>query len=265
MQIKLLSRTVSFIWIALMRAMRRVQGKGKVNDPVGGSRQIFTDARKRGRLTSDVYVASALIEYHCYKDPAATRIFEKGMKLFPEDEAFALEYLKHLISINDITNARAVFETTVSKLAQKPETLQKAKPIYTFFHGYEAQYGELSQINKLEKRMADLFPEDPQLSRFAHRYTAQAFDPTAIRPIISPATQARPKAMPSIERLPSIQNSPRPFMAQPVQAASPKRPFVPDESDNEQPRKLARGESPLKGAAGRRQIAQQKQIQRRID
>ena len=103
-QIKMLSRTISFVWVALMRAMRRIQGKGKPNDPIGGSRQIFTDARKRGRLTSDVYIASALIEYHCYKDPAATKIFEKGMKLFPDDEMFALEYLKHLIAINDITS-----------------------------------------------------------------------------------------------------------------------------------------------------------------
>lgn len=103
-QIRILSRTISFAWIALMRAMRRIQGKGKVGDTIGGSRQIFTDARKRGRLTSDVYVASALIEYHCYKDPAATKIFERGMKLFPEDEGFALEYLKHLIAINDITS-----------------------------------------------------------------------------------------------------------------------------------------------------------------
>lgn len=103
-QIKLLRRTISFTWIALMRAMRRVQGKGKVGDAIGGSRQIFTDARHRGRLTSDVYSASALIEYHCYKDPAATRIFEKGMKLFPEDETFALEYLKHLIAIQDVTS-----------------------------------------------------------------------------------------------------------------------------------------------------------------
>jgi len=103
-QVRLLSRTVSFAWIALMRAMRRTQGKGKVGDDVGGSRQIFTDARKRGRLTSDVYVASALLEHHCYKDPAATKIFERGMKLFPDDENFALEYLKHLIAVNDITS-----------------------------------------------------------------------------------------------------------------------------------------------------------------
>ena len=100
-QIGILSRTVSFAWIALMRAMRRIQGKGKPGE-MPGSRQVFADARKRGRITSDVYIASALIEYHCYKDPAATKIFERGAKLFPDDENFALEYLKHLIDINDV-------------------------------------------------------------------------------------------------------------------------------------------------------------------
>ncbi|KZF18863.1 Suf-domain-containing protein [Xylona heveae TC161] len=263
-QIRLLSRTVSFAWIALMRAMRRIQGKGKVGDVVGGSRQIFTDARKRGRLTSDVYVASALIEYHCYKDPAATKIFERGMKLFPEDEDFALEYLKHLIAINDITNARAVFETTVNKLAQRAETLQKAKPIYAFFHEYESQYGELSQVGKLEKRMSDLFPEDPQLQRFARRFVGQGFDPTAIRPLISPATQARPKAILSIEPPESVQNTPPVRFAQ--VANSPKRPLPVDDSDTEmnRPRKLNRGESPLKGAAGRRLDQQKRNRQREM-
>jgi cleavage stimulation factor subunit 3 len=111
-QIGLLSKTISFAWIALMRAMRRIQGKGKPGE-MAGSRQVFADARKRGRITSDVYIASALIEYHCYKDPAATKIFERGAKLFPEDETFALEYLKHLIDINDVTSTRIRFRVTV--------------------------------------------------------------------------------------------------------------------------------------------------------
>lgn len=101
MQVRLLSKTITSVWIALMRAMRRVQGKGKVGDKVGGSRQIFTDARKRGRLTHDIYVASAMIEYHCYEPEATKKIFERGLKLFPEDEVFALEYIRHLMLTND--------------------------------------------------------------------------------------------------------------------------------------------------------------------
>jgi cleavage stimulation factor subunit 3 len=148
----------------------------------------------------------------------------------------------------------------------------KAKPLYAFFHKYESEYGELSQISKLEKRMAEVYPEDPRLSTFAARYSAEGFDPTAVRIIISPSRQMRPKTtsvMQSIEQPASIQNSPRPHYAQEasprpqyLQATnSPKRPFpIEDVEDLNRPRKLARGESPLKGAAGRR-LDQQKRLQ----
>ena len=103
-QTALLQKTISYAWIALIRAARRIQGKGMAGEKSGGFRVVFGDARKKGKITSDVYVENALIEYHCYKDPVGTKIFERGMKLFPEDESFALEYLKHLIAINDITS-----------------------------------------------------------------------------------------------------------------------------------------------------------------
>ena len=103
-KIKELSQAISHVWIALLRAMRRIQGKGRPGDELGGSRQIFNDARKRGRITSDVYVESAMIEYHCYEAEVAQRILERGLKLFPDDEAFALEYIRHLVRTNDHTS-----------------------------------------------------------------------------------------------------------------------------------------------------------------
>src|SRR5579862_5074291 len=128
---------------------------------------------------------------------------------------------------------------------------KNAKPVYAFFHRYEAHYGELSQVVKLEKRMGDLYPEDPQLTRFSQRYSTPGFDPTAVRPIISPAAQMRPKGM-SIPSHEIEQSTPPAKFIQTTN--SPKRPLPTDESDNEltRPRKLIRGESPLKGAAGRR-------------
>lgn len=128
--------------------------------------------------------------------------------------------------------------------------------------------------------MATLFPEDPQLQRFSRRFASPTFDPTTVRPIISPRTQMKPvmpvmpSIMPSIEEAmpnapPQIQmqeqqqqqqqriaspapnvNSPR-FAQLPMAINSPKRPLE-DADESAQPRKLARGESPLKGAAGRR-------------
>jgi cleavage stimulation factor subunit 3 len=167
------------------------------------------------------------------------------------------------------------FETAVTRLVKKPELVEKSKPLYAYFHKYESQYGELSQIRKLEQRMAELFPNDPKLQLFATRYSTDGFEPTKIQPIISPNTQMRPRGstvLPSIEQhtvQPSVANSPRPHFVQENSPRpqyvpttnSPKRPFQMDDNDElNRPRKLARGESPLKGAAGRR-LNQQKQLQ----
>ena len=101
-----LQKMISTAWIGLMRATRRVLGKGNPKDKnsPGGLREVFLEARKRGRITSDVYVASAHMEWQCYQDNTALRLFERGMKLFKEDEYFALEYLKFLLSSNDATS-----------------------------------------------------------------------------------------------------------------------------------------------------------------
>lgn len=306
-QIQGMSKTISAVWINLMRAMRRIEGHGKIGDPatnIGGSRQVFADARKRGKITSDVYVASALIEYHCYKDPAATRIFERGMRLFPEDEEFALEYLKHLIAINDITNARAVFETFVGRVPA-----YKSKRVWHFFYDYESQYGDLGQIYKLEKRMGELYPNgksryvshrllmshancdilDPYFNRFTTRYSYNVINPSLYQPIISAPQQLRPKGMAPLP-LPSLttqSQQPEPIFTQTsttsnsASASHQRRNEIPpspkrnandfDASDTENAnsgsghgrdhrpaKKVHRGDSPLKGAAGRR-LDQQKQ------
>jgi cleavage stimulation factor subunit 3 len=103
-QIRALKKTISYTWIALMRTMRRIQGKGAPLPSASGFRGIFSEARKKGKLTSDVYIATALIEHHCYQDPASRKIFERGLKLFPEDEQFSLEYIKYLVKENDLTS-----------------------------------------------------------------------------------------------------------------------------------------------------------------
>lgn len=103
-QTHLTRKTLTFSWIGLMRAMRRVQGKGKPGEKVGGMRGIFKDARAKGRLLADIYSATALLEHNCYKDVAASRIFNLGRKMFPDDENFAMEHIKFLISINDATS-----------------------------------------------------------------------------------------------------------------------------------------------------------------
>lgn len=153
----------------------------------------------------------------------------------------------------------------MSKLTSKPDTISKARPLFVFFHKYESQYGELAQIQKLESRMKELFPTDPNVYSFSQRFNLNNFDPTAIRPMISPATQARPKAflppsfptMSTMEQPISRQPSPPAFAVVPAFSVvnSPKRALEDAfDGDAARPRKVARGESPnpLAGAAGRR-------------
>lgn len=110
----LLKKTLTYGWIALMRAMRRVQGKGATTGSMGGFRGIFSEARKRGRVLSDLYAASAHIEHNCYQDLAAGRILERGMRLFPDDESLALHYIKHLVKLNDVTSRLSMSPHSIS-------------------------------------------------------------------------------------------------------------------------------------------------------
>jgi cleavage stimulation factor subunit 3 len=143
-------------------------------------------------------------------------------------------------------------------LEKEPTMVHKAKPLYYYFHTFESKYGELAQIQKLEQRMRDLFPEDPTLRVFAHRFEyenalARKFDPTTIQPIVSPNTQMRQSIVPSIEQdvQPSYLNAAGITQAS-LGTNSPKRPYTAEGGLDGPPRKVARGESPLKGAAGRR-------------
>ena len=99
--------------------------------------------------------------------------------------------------------------------------------------------------------MRDLFPEDPLLRLFSQRLVYKGVDQTAVRPIISPGTQNGPKTSTHGYTPPAHHRSPPGFLAN---TNSPKRPLPLDDSDNDgpRPRKLTRGASPLKGAAGRR-------------
>ena len=110
--------------------------------------------------------------------------------------------------------------------------------------------------------MSDLFPEDPSLSLFSSRFMDQGFDPSSIRPIVSPS-QTRPKTVPSIETTVSDIDQVIQQATQGSQSViSPKRPLPLDDSDTESGRaqKFQRAASPLKGAAGRK-LDQQKRGQ----
>ena len=44
------------------------------------------------------------MEWKCYDDKAALKIFERGVKLFPEDPHFTIEFIKYLVAHRDFTS-----------------------------------------------------------------------------------------------------------------------------------------------------------------
>lgn len=156
--------------------------------------------------------------------------------------------------INLLADARAVFEMTVRRLSSKPENVVKTKPLLAFLHEYESRYGDLGQVINLENRIRELFPDDPTLSQFAHRYVTNVFDPIAAKPVIS-LSQVRPRAGGPLldQQHVSSQDSAAHYLEGPS-TGSPKRPFPSDDfgDDGNRPRKFVRAESPLKGIPARR-------------
>ncbi|KAK3618224.1 mRNA 3'-end-processing protein rna14 [Elasticomyces elasticus] len=285
-QQKILSKTISALWIAKMRAFRRVQGQGAPGKPRKGFRGVFAEARPRGQLSADVYVASALMEWHGYKDPSALKIFERGMRLFAFDEEFAVGYMQHLINTNDLTNARVVFETTVTKILGAGDKLfsveerkGKVGVLLGFMHRFESGFGELAAVRRLEGRMRELFPEamerDGGMGLWGSRFEVGGFDALGVQLVLS-ERQVRAKSLVGVEgqvmitmpdggRVPMPVGMPPGMPALPVMGgegegglrlgpngpyvASPKRGAESD-TEGEGPRKYARTESPGKG--GRR-------------
>ncbi|KAK9479364.1 hypothetical protein V1514DRAFT_328439 [Lipomyces japonicus] len=172
-----LSKEFTISSIFFMRAQKRMEG-------LKNARQVFSDARKSQYSTYSIYVDAAMMEYHHNKGPEiASKIFELGLKRFPDSVDFIGEYLNFLILTNDDTNARALFERTASKLP--PEV---AKPLYQKFYEYESAYGdELSAVVKLESRMAELYPNASPVVRFSERYFfngKSAFNQNQVGPIV---------------------------------------------------------------------------------
>ncbi|KAK0901968.1 mRNA 3'-end-processing protein rna14 [Friedmanniomyces endolithicus] len=287
---KLLIKTVSALWIAKMRSFRRVQGQGAPLKAKKGFRGVFAESRPRGQLSSDVYIASALMEHHCYKDVSALKIFERGLKLFPTDEEFAVGYVGHLISVNDLTNARVVFETTVTKILgatkqfEEGERKGKVGVLLRYMHRFESAYGDLAQVRKLEVRLRELVPESDggvgaregrEQAVFAERFEMRGFDALGVQLVLS-GKQVRAKNVAGMITMPDGGRVPMP-MPMPMQAQmpaglqeredgagsalrlGPNGPFLgvaspkrplDEDTDGEGPRKYMRSDSPLKG--GRR-------------
>lgn len=224
---ELSERTTEYglVWIMYMRAARRVASQQ-------AARSIFTRGRKDRWLPWEVYEAAgscyshgrvnlalticlmpALMEYHVSKKTdVPSRIFDKGFEVFPDEVQLVLRHLTFLISVNDdqsrlmpiavqfvltrdVIDARALFERVINSFSA-----EAARPLWERWARYEYQYGDLETAQRLEKRIADVYPNgwfqmictiacpclnihfsDPPIKRFALRHTYLTTDAIASR------------------------------------------------------------------------------------
>ncbi|TIB95397.1 Suf-domain-containing protein [Wallemia mellicola] len=163
-----LCKGAGLVWVMKMRLGRRTEG-------IKAARAVFKEARSSPYCTWQVFEAGAMMEYHSSKDSSvATKIFELGLKRFTTEIDYVIKYLDFLININDEGNARALFERIAPSLPA-----DKARPLWTRWASYEYFYSDLPSALKLEQRLADTFPDEQPLRRFAERHTHQRIDKIA--------------------------------------------------------------------------------------
>ncbi len=143
-----LTRDLTLTYTQYMNFARRTEG-------INGARAVFTRARKSPHVTYHVFVAAARMEMVCKKEPVvAGKIYELGMARFADDVRYVLEYLGHLIALDDDQNARALFERSILTVAQPLN-------IWTAYLDYLFKYGETATIRALARRFQEAFPGSP--------------------------------------------------------------------------------------------------------
>ncbi|PPQ82048.1 hypothetical protein CVT26_003687 [Gymnopilus dilepis] len=132
------------VWVMYMRFGLRAEGTQSL-------RSIFGKVRRDRWATWETYDASARMEYHHTGDKdVGSRIYEKGMTAFGHEVDYILRYLEFLLSINDPTNARVLFERALHNIAPEHTT-----PLWQCWSQYQYMYGDLEDSLKLGKRMAE--------------------------------------------------------------------------------------------------------------
>lgn len=214
------------VWVMYLRFARRAEG-------LKAARLVFGKSRKNAHVHWLAFEASAMMEYHSNKDAAvAVRIFELGLKQFSEEPDYVVKYLQFLLSINDETNARALFERSALKIPA-----DKCRNLWETWARFENMHGDLTAVRKLEARWAEAFPKDTPLKRFASRYVYSGYDEIALRDL-GVGQRGRQPPPPPPQRFvpppPQVLAPPMPPFAPPGRA-SPRSPAKRDRSPPRSP------------------------------
>mmetsp|Transcript_5450 Transcript_5450/g.7210 ORF Transcript_5450/g.7210 Transcript_5450/m.7210 type:complete len:693 (+) Transcript_5450:163-2241(+) len=197
------------VYVQYQRFLRRVDG-------INAARQLFKRARMHGNLSYKMYVASAEMEYRVNKEEeVAFRIFELGLNKYKNNAKFALKYIEFIRFTNSSHKLLNFFERTVSNLDAKD-----AYPIYQEYRKFcseeVANGGDLALLEKVEKRMREVYPEKENLHgllSIADRYSSEglvldSLDDSAffsrnmkaaLQPVVSSAINTTSSSMPAQE------------------------------------------------------------------
>lgn len=161
-------KAITSAYIQYMRAVKRSQG-------IKEARLVFKDGRAFPHSTYELYVDAALMEHRGKQSKVAGKIFEIGLKKFGDDPQFVEKYFDFLVSIDDETNARALFEKSIIRM-----DATKARPLFRHFLQHEATYGDIQALTKLEQRYTEIYKGETELELFCDRYKEGGFDPIAV-------------------------------------------------------------------------------------
>lgn len=171
---------LTLVYIQWMRFTRRTDG-------LKAARAVFKRARDEKRCGYQIYVAAALMEYHCTKEQAiACKIFELGLKKFNNCPNFILSYIHFMNSLNEENNTRVLFERVLTTCSLQPkDTIE----IWNSFLEFEAGIGDLSSITKVERRritaLEKEFPNSTEASWAIDRYKFQDLYPCSLNELRS--------------------------------------------------------------------------------
>ncbi|KAK9824661.1 hypothetical protein WJX72_012141 [[Myrmecia] bisecta] len=140
----------SLIWIQYMRFAKRAKD-------LKSSRQIFMRARKWDKCGWQVYVATALMEWHTSRnDTPPRKIFELGLQAgFMSEPQYVLQYIEFLMGLGDATNARALFERALAEVPAGSGAV-----LWDRYVRFEYENGDMAAVTAIEARRAEALGGD---------------------------------------------------------------------------------------------------------
>jgi len=129
-------------YIMLMNFVRRTEG-------VRSARAVFQKARCDSRCQFHIYIAGALMEFHCSKDVSvAQKIFDYGLKQFGNIPEFATAYVDFLTHVNDDNNTRIVIE----RLLDSPDISTELRiDMWDRYLDLETRVGNAASLHKVDR------------------------------------------------------------------------------------------------------------------